>query len=201
MKLHAFLLVIATVIAVTAVAAQLPTDYRQGTHFLNHPHRFPAYFQPEEPIAVEQNFRVQSVGVESLKAGQIVEVQYKSPNSGRALVTFRAANGDQILNAAARIQWQSSTNEYVLSSYTNGQRLPLVFVEGFPFTCPPLQTTITVQIAVTDEDFVVTVNGITLVNYPFRGSLTPDKVETIQFRLEDGTASIKGVLDKITVSF
>ena len=202
MKLHAFFLVIATVIAVTAAAAQLPTDYdRQDTDFLNYPHRFPAYVQHEEPIAVELQARVQSIGVDSLKAGQIAEVQYKSPNSGRAIFSLRAANGDYIINAAARIKWSSFTNVYALNSYTNGHWLPDQLVEGFPFTCPPVQTTITVQIAVTDDDFVVTVNGITLAIYTFRGSLTPDKVKTVQFTLDDGNASVKGVLEKLTVSF
>ena len=72
---------------------------------------------------------------------------------------------------------------------------------GFPFTCPPVPTTITVQIAVLEEEFVVSVNDIILATYTFRGSLTPDKVVRVECGLDDSSATIKGKVEKISVSF
>ena len=74
-------------------------------------------------------------------------------------------------------------------------------VLGFPFTCPPVPTTITVRIAVMEEEFVVSVNGIILASYTFRGYLTPDKVVKVQCGLDDDSATIKGKVERISVSF
>ena len=102
MKLQAFLLVIATVITVTATA-QLPTD-QQDTHF-----------------AMELQSQTQSVGVESLKAGQIVEVQYKAPNSGHAIVNLRA---DYIFYAGSRIPQQTNLS-LIVTQMGNGYKSSL----------------------------------------------------------------------------
>ena len=213
MKLEDFLLIISTAIATTA-AAQLPTDPRfQG---------FPPYLQQYEALAMLQQrfpqlqqemcgdkgqaciqYRViESVGVESLAAGQIVEVQYMAPTSGRVIFSFRAANGDYIFNAGTRINWRSLTNQFILNSYTNGCWLSSYqSVEGFPFTYPPAPTMIAVQIIVNATEFIVSVNDVTLASYTFRGSLTPDKVVKVECALDDNNASIRGKVEKIAVSF
>ena len=225
MKLQAF---IAIVIAVTA-AAQTDKPGLQNWPPRNHYHKrsYP-YFQEVESVAVQDEcslleemcdspstlhpvsaqelasiqYRIcKSVGVESLTAGQIVEVQYKTPDSGRVSVNLRAANGDYILHADSRIKWYTWTNRYLFNSNTNGMWQEEQTVLGFPFTCPPVPTTITVRIAVMPKEFVVSVNDIILATYTFRGALTPDKVVKVECGLDDGTATIMGKVVKISVSF
>ena len=221
MKLLAF---ISTAIAVT-VAAQLPTDNHadSGMQYI------PSYYQQySEPVLLQQEFsqlqemcnppsklypvsnqelacvqyrKFESVGVQSLTTGQIVEVQYMAPNSGRVSIDLRAANGDYILHADSRIKWYSWTNRYLFNSYTNGAWQKEQTVLGFPFTCPPVQTLVTVQIAVMPKEFVVSVNGMILGKYTFQGSLTPDKVVKVECGLDDSSASIKGKVENISVSF
>ena len=151
--------------------------------------------------SVVQNAVSKSVGVESLTAGQIVEVQYVAPNSGRVTVILLADNGDVILDAESRIKWYSATNQYIFNSMANGKWAQEQIVLGFPFTCPPVPTTINLQIAVLEEEFLVSVNGLYLSTYTFQGSLTPDKVVKVQCAVQDGTATIKGRVEKISVSF
>ena len=55
-------------------------------------------------LACVQYHIFKSVDVQSLMAGQIVEVQYKALDSGHVSVNLRAANGDHILHADSRIQ-------------------------------------------------------------------------------------------------
>ena len=225
MKLQAF---IAIVIAVTTAAH---TDKPLHPGLQNWPprnQRLYPYFQKVESVAVQDEYsrleemcakpstlysvsaqelaRVQyrifeSVGVESLTAGQIVEVQYKAPDSGRVSVNLRAANGDYILHADSRIKWYTWTNRYLFNSNKNGMWQEEQTVLSFPFTCPPVPTTITVQIAVKHKEFVVSVNNNFLAMYTFRGSLTPDKVVKVECGLDDGTATIMGKVEKISVSF
>ena len=160
MKLQAF---IATVIAVTA-AAQADNPLHPGLQNWppsNHYHqRLQPHFQEVESIAVQEEnaemgemhaqpgvvqYRVsKSVGVESLTAGQIVEVQYVAPDSGRITVSLLADNGDAILTVDSRINWDSATNQYIFNSKANGEWGKEQIVLGFPFTCPPVPTTINV---------------------------------------------------------
>ena len=158
------------------------------------------------PVSAQElacvQYRVfKSIGVESLTTGQIVEVQYTAPDSGRVSVNLRAANGDYILHADSRIQWYHFTNRYQLTSNTNGKWQEEEIVPGFPFTCPPMPTKITVRILVLDEDFLVSVNGIILWGYTFRRYLTPDKVVRVECGLDDGSATIKGKVERISVLF
>ena len=203
MKLQDFLFVISTVIAVTA-AARLPTESDPGFW------AFP-YFPQSEPAAMLQQVecpgdacgRVEkSVGVESLEAGQIVEVRYTTPTGGRVIVKLRAPNGDIILNAAARIDWKGHRNQFILNSYINGKWLPTrQEADGFPFTSPPEPTEVTLRIVVRDTDFVVKANGVNLANYAFLESLTPDRVTKVACILDDEDAPIKGEVEYIKVSF
>ena len=65
------------------------------------------YLVSAQELACVQYRVFKSVGVESLTAGQIAEVQYKAPNSGRVSVNLRAANGDYILHADSHIKLPS----------------------------------------------------------------------------------------------
>ena len=142
------------------------------------------------------------VGVKSLTTGQIVKVQYMAPDSGRVSVNLISANGDFILHADSRIEYYSDTNVYFFTSKTkDGQWQKWQTVLGFPFTCGPVPTTINVQIEVMEEEFRVSVNDIVLATYTFRGSLTPDKVVKVQCSMDDSTATTKGRVDGIYVSF
>ena len=114
MKLQDFLFVISTVIAATA-AAQLPTDPGfQASPYFQHPAMLQQqYSQFQERTCYGPCGRVsKSVGVESLTAGEIVEVQYVTPTSGRVIVSLRADNGDIIINAAARICYRSMPDHF-----------------------------------------------------------------------------------------
>jgi hypothetical protein len=228
MKLQAF---IATVIAVTAAAQTdnpLHPGLQNWPPSNHYRQRLQPHFREVESIAVqEENAEMEdmcahpsmlypvspqelacvqytifkSVGVESLTAGQVVEVQYKAPDSGRVSVNLVAANDDIVLHTDSRIEWYSWTNTYLFNSRINGEWGPQQIVPGFPFTCGPVPTTINVQIAVLDEEFLVIVNGIILGTYTFRDSLTPDKVVRVECNIDDVTATYKGHVDGILVSF
>jgi hypothetical protein len=226
MKLQALVLALLSLVAATA-SAQLPTDNPPDPGMQIYPPLYQEYggafalqqeytsqLQQEmctppsmmypvsaQEVACVQYRKFDSVGVESLTAGQIVEVQYVAPNSGRVSVNLRAANGDYILHADSRIKWYSWTNRYLFNSKTNGKWQAEQTVLGFPFTCPPVPTMITVRIAVMPKEFVVSVNDIILATYAFRASLTPDKVVKVECGLDDNSASIKGKVEKISVSF
>ena len=213
MKLQNFLFVISTAIVATAVA-QLPTNpVFQG---------FPPYFQQSGPVtllqeqnvqlqqkmwddqdlASIQNHRIKSVGVDHLSAGQIVKVRYMAPNNGRVVISLRDSYGNFVFAACSLINHGLWIKRFILNSFVNGRwDKHYQDVKGFPFTSPRVPTMITVQIKVTPTEFVISVNEVTLAHYPFRGSLTPDKVVKVVCELLDDKASIKGKVDKISVSF
>ena len=217
MKLTALVFIISTVIAATA-AARVPTDPGfQGLPYFQQSEPLPLmqkqYSEPPQEIEPPQEmcgdnglacvqYRTYgTVGVKSLTVGQIVEVQYLAPNSGRVSVNLRAANNDYILHADSRINWNSYKDHYLLYSYTNGQWHQEQTVHGFPFTCPPVPNLITVRIAVMPNKFAVNVNGMTLATHQFGGSVSPDRVSRVECALDDNNASIKGRVEKVTVSF
>ena len=190
-------------------AAQLPTDPGfQGFPYFQQSAAAQYRQLPQEMCgdqlgqACAQNDKVNSVGVDSLVAGQIVKVRYLAPNSGHVRITLRAANGDYIVSADSLIHHGAWIKRFIINSFVNGRwQGNYQDVKGFPFTCPPVPTTITVQITVMSSEFVISVNDVTLSKYPFRGSLTPDKVVEVVCEVIDDKASIKGKLEEITLSF
>ena len=145
---------------------------------------------------------VEALGVKYLTLGQVVEVVYKTPNTGRVSVSLRTDNGDYAFNADVRINVFTYKNVFSLFTFTDLTGWDReVDVAGYPFTCPPVSTTTTLRITVQEESFLVTVNGMDLATFPIHENLTPDLVKTIECGLGDISAPIQGSIEKISVSF
>ena len=200
MKLQIFLFVISTAIAVSA-AAQSPTNpvFQEFPYFQQYTQLARKMCGDQGQACVQSDFK--TLGINSLKAGEIIEVQYMAPNSGDVYIDLQGANTESILYAFIIIELDSTTNKFRLyNRMSNGDYTGRQDVNGFPFTCPPVQTRINVQIEVTSGSFAVSVNGKNLASYPFNGSFTPDKVTEIECGIYDANASIKGKIEKISVT-
>ena len=91
-----------------------------------------------QDLACVQNHRINYVGVDHLSAIHIVAITASS-----------------LIKHGLRIKL------FVLNSYMHGcWDNNFLDVKGFPFTCPPVPTMITVQIEVTPTAFVISVNDI-----------------------------------------
>ena len=156
------------------------------------------HFQPQQAMAM---FRERyAIGVESLTTGQTVEVVYKTPNSGRVYVTLEDAISDVALVVDARYVW-TDVRTIVLNTYQCGAWQEELRLYNFPFPCNGMRTTISLQITVQENDFLISANGVEITTFAFRGSLTPDTVTEIGVVLDDGGASTPADLEKISVSY
>ena len=141
-----------------------------------------------------------AVGVESLTTGQTVEVVYKSPNSGRVYVNLENIVNDVALHVDARYNWRD-VRTLVLNTYQHDAWQEQLKLNNFPFPCNGERTTITLQITVRENDFLISANGVDITTFTFRGSLTPDTVTEIVVVLDDANASTLAELEKVSVSF
>ena len=206
MKQQGFLFVFSTAIAATAAAPLPDFSYFQQSEPLPLLQRQYSQLEQEtyygdQGLARVQYSKSKSVGVDSLTLGQVIKVQYIAPSSGRASVNLHAANGDIVLHADSRINYYGHTDTYFLTARANGHWEPSQVVTGFPFTCPPVPTMITVRMEVKADEFDISVNDIPLAKYKFRGSLTPDKVVKVECGIDDNNASKKGKVKDIYISF
>ena len=174
MKLQFFLLVLPTLMAATTAKgfhipnriqpdAELPTlmkkmmgDYPTASS--------QCHFQPQQAMAM---FRERyAIGVESLTTGQTVEVVYKTPNSGRVYVTLENVIGDVVLVVDARYTW-GDVRTLVLNTYQYGAWQEELRPYNFPFPCNEGRTTITLQITVQENDFLISANGVEITTFAF----------------------------------
>ena len=141
---------------------------------------------------------------EGLKTGQVIEVVYKNPTDERVTVNLLAGS-DYAMYIDARISWGSDENKLFFGYYTSStrwvDRTPDTMLGHFPFTCPPVQTTISTRINVNQNDFEILVNGILVGRFKFQANLTPEQVTKIECKIADGNASVKGAIESIKVSY
>ena len=157
-----------------------------------------SHFQPQQAVAM---FRKRyAVGVESLTTGQTVEIVYKSPNSGRVYVNLENSVNDVVLHVDARYNWRD-VRTLVLNTYQYNAWQEQLKLHNFPFPCNGERTTITLQITVWENDYLILANGVNITTFTFRGSLTPDTVTEIVVVLDDTNASTLAELEKVSVSF
>ena len=158
----------------------------------------PSIQQAEQTWAYRE---VKALGVSSLGVGQVFEVVFKTPNSGRVSVNLRADNNDYILHVDIRIAVFHYKDKFILTRYSPALGWNFQEIAGFPFTCPPVSTTVTVRITVRTHDMLVEVNDMSLATFPFEETLTADKVSRVECALGDISAPIKGSVEKISTYF
>ena len=144
---------------------------------------------------------VKALGVSSVGVGQVFEVVFKTPNLGRVSVNLRADNNDYILHADIRIAIGAYKNTFLLGRSSPALGWNIEEIAGFPFTCPPVSTTVTVRITVRTDDMLIEVNDMPLATFPFEETLTADKVSRVECGLSDISAPIKGSVEKISTYF
>lgn len=141
------------------------------------------------------------MGVESLQVGQSIEVVYRTPSSGRVSVSlYGVETGDVVLFADARFDWLKFKNAFLLNTH-KGTWQEEVYPTGFPFPAEGTITTIDFRIRVGENDFIISANGAEIATFPFRGTLTPDKVVAVECGLGDYGASQMAVLEKFSITF
>ncbi|CAI8025235.1 hypothetical protein GBAR_LOCUS14593 [Geodia barretti] len=139
--------------------------------------------------------------VESLEVGQSITVVFRNPESGRVGLTLVTDNGDFVLRVALRVNYRGSTKALFLNTRKNNVWGSVVPFRNFPFPTGSVSTTISMTVTVKDSKFVITANGIVIADFPYRGSLTYDKVAKILWGANEGTATKKSKLEKISISF
>ena len=139
--------------------------------------------------------------VESLEVGQSITVVFRNPDDGRVGLTLVTGSGDFVLRAAIRVNWRSTINTFILNTWKNDKWGPTVRPDSFPFPPEGVSTRISMTVSVQETKFVVSANGIEIADFPYRGSLTYDKVDKILWGANEDTATKKSKLEKITISF
>ncbi|CAI7999202.1 hypothetical protein GBAR_LOCUS2648 [Geodia barretti] len=117
--------------------------------------------------------------VESLEVGQSITVVFRNPDSGRVGLTLVTDNGDFVLRAAVRVKYRDSTKAFLLNTRKNNRWGLIVTPQNFPFPTGSVSTTISMTVTVKDSKFVITANEIKIADFPYRGSLTYNKVAKI----------------------
>ena len=211
MKLHFILpvLMTATIVKGFNIHDRIQPDVEYSRPMEQMTGDYPAAFsqdhiQPEQAIVMYR--RRYAVGVASLIKGQTVEVVYKTPSAGRVFVNLVNDVNNVVLSLDARYDWPygevSYIREFVLSIYTTGGGWQKqAELHNFPFPCNGQRTTITLQITVQENDFLVAANGVDITTFEFRDLLTPDTVREITVTLADAYASTTAKLEKISVSY
>lgn len=218
MKLQFFLLILPVLMAATAVKGFDIRDRMRPNFEYPRPMEqmirdYPAasrqdHIQPEQALAMAGT-TIYSVGVESLTPGQTVEVVYLSPSAGRVFVNLVTKDGDVALHVDARYDITIDVHYekiLILSIYTRKggwQRQAELHNFPFPTDLELQRTRITTQIAVRENDFVISVNGVELTTFAFRDNLTPDIVRKITVTLNEGQQQVTtpAELEKVSVSF
>ena len=139
--------------------------------------------------------------VESLEVGQNITVVFRNPDSGRVGLTLVTDNGDFVLRAAVRVKYRGSTKAFLLNTRKHNRWGSIVTPQNFPFPTGSVSTTISMTVTVKDSKFVITANEIKIADFPYRGSLTYNKVAKILWGANEGTATKKSKLEKISISF
>ena len=156
-------------------------------------------YRSEEAVAMFHEYY--AVDIETLTAGQTVKVVYKSPDAGRVYVNLQDSMSQVVLHIDARYDWNGEVQILVLDTFQNNIWQSKITPPNFPFPCNGQQTTITLEIFVQQNDFLIIVNDVPLTTFAFRGSLTPDTVTEIAVVLDDETASTHAKLDEISISY
>ena len=136
--------------------------------------------------------------VESLEVGQSITVVFRNPDSGRVGLTLVTDKGNFVLRAAVRVKYRGSTKAFFLNTRKNNVWGSIVKPQNFPFPTGSVSTTISMTVTV---KFVITANEIKIADFPYRGSLTYNKVGKILWGANEGTATKKSKLEKISISF
>ena len=139
--------------------------------------------------------------VESLEVGQSITVVFRNPESGRVGLTLVTDNGDFVLRVALRVNYRGSRKAFFLNTRKNNRWGLIVTPQNFPFPTGSVSTTISMTVTVKDRKFIVSANGIIIADFPYRGSLTYDKVAKILWGANEATATKKSKLEKISISF
>ncbi|CAI7999201.1 hypothetical protein GBAR_LOCUS2647 [Geodia barretti] len=128
-------------------------------------------------------------------------VVFRNPESGRVGLTLVTDNGDFVLRVALRVNYRGSTKALFINTRKNNVWGSIVPFRNFPFPTGSVSTTISMTVTVKDSKFVITANEIKIADFPYRGSLTYNKVAKILWGANEGTATKKSKLEKISISF
>ena len=126
---------------------------------------------------------------------------FRNPDSGRVGLTLVTDKGDFVLRAAVRVNYRGSTKAFFLTTRKNNVWGSIVKPRNFPFPTGSVSTTISMTVTVKDSKFIISANEIKIADFPYRGSLTYDKVATILWGANDVRAKQKSKLEKISISF
>lgn len=126
---------------------------------------------------------------------------FRNPNSGRVGLSLLTRAGDCALRAAPRYDWKGEVKRFLLNTRVGNQWQERVTPTGFPFPSKGVYTNVSLSFTAQQRRFLVSANDIPIAKFPYRGSLTYDKVETILWGVFDDFATKKAVLEQITITF
>ena len=109
--------------------------------------------------------------------------------------------GDCALRAAARYDWKGDVKLFLLNTRVGSQWQERVTPTGFPFPAKGVSTKVSLSVTAQQRRFLVSANDIPIAKFPYHGSLTYDKVQTILWGVFDDFATKKAVLEQITITF
>ena len=118
--------------------------------------------------------------VPSLAVGETVEVVYRNPDAGHVAVDLVTEEGNIALNVNPRYD-SYDMKTLVLNSLENGTWDMEIRPPGFPFPANSVSTRVTIGITALEECFLILANGITISEFPYRRSLTNDKVRMVKW--------------------
>ena len=142
------------------------------------------------------------IGLSSLAIGQSVEVVYRNPDFGRVSIDFITDEGDYALHVNPRYYYEGfDINVLVL----NSQQVNMAWDQeirppGFPFPANRVTTRVSVEITATKPCFIISANGISITDFPYRGTLTNESVRKVCWR-HLSTGKQPAVLESIKILY
>ena len=138
--------------------------------------------------------------VESLDVGQTIDVVFRNPTNGWVALTLVAGNGDFVLRVAVVVNYGGAKNTLFLYAIENGIWKYPVTVNNFPFPESGKTTRMVLSVTIEEGGFAISSSGDYFTFFPYQGSLTYDKVNTILWGTGDQFAKTKSVLREISIT-